>query len=104
MPDYKHKKSLKEILKIIKKYRLELKNKYGVNKIYIFGSYADNRETDKSDIDLLVEFERPIGLEFVDLCDYLEDLLNNKVDVLTPAMLQHNEYLWEEVKKELISV
>ena len=46
-------------------------------------------DTEKSDIDLLVEFNRPIGLRFINLVDYLEDLLGRKVDVVTRDGLEN---------------
>jgi predicted nucleotidyltransferase len=60
-----------------------------VSKIGLFGSYAKGRPDETSDIDLLLEFERPIGLRFIELVDYLENLLGRKVDVLTPAGIQN---------------
>jgi hypothetical protein len=62
---------------------------FGVSRIGLFGSYAKGYSDETSDIDLLVEFERPIGLRFVELVDYLESLLGRKVDVLTPAGIQN---------------
>ena len=58
---------------------------YGVSKVGLFGSFARGHADENSDVDLVVEFERPIGLKFVELTEYLERLLGRKVDVLTPA-------------------
>ena len=61
-----------------------LKGTFGVKQIGVFGSHA--RETavpHVSDIDILVEFSRPIGWEIVDLHAYLENLLGQKVDLVT---------------------
>lgn len=53
------------------------------------GSTAAEAQADaKSDVDFVVEFERPIGFRFFDLIDYLEQLLGRKVDLLTPVGLQ----------------
>lgn len=62
-----------------------LSSEYGVKKIGLFGSYARGLQREDSDVDLLVEFERPIGLKFVELADYLEKLLGKKIDILTPV-------------------
>lgn len=62
-----------------------LVSEYGVKRIGLFGSYAKDIPTEESDIDLVVEFERPIGFRFMELTEYLERLLKKKVDVLTPA-------------------
>ena len=58
--------------------------RYGVKRVGVFGSFAKGTPTESSDIDLLIEFERPLGLQFVDLVEYLEHILGRRVDVLTP--------------------
>ena len=65
-----------------------LSAEYGVSRIGLFGSVARDVSTDSSDVDLVVEFSRPIGFRFVDLADYLEGLLGRKVDLLTSAGVQ----------------
>jgi predicted nucleotidyltransferase len=65
-----------------------LASEYGVKRIGLFGSYAKDQPTEASDIDLVVEFERPIGFKFVELNEYLEHLLGKKVDLLTRAGIQ----------------
>ena len=57
---------------------------YGVKRLGLFGSYARGKQTEESNIDLVAEFERPIGLRFVEFTEYLEDILGKKTDVLTP--------------------
>jgi predicted nucleotidyltransferase len=49
----------------------------------LFGSYAKGQPDDASDVDVVVEFERPIGFKFMELAGYLEGLLSRKVDILT---------------------
>lgn len=61
---------------------------YGVKRIGLFGSYAKGTYTEASDIDIIVEFETPLGFEFMDFADYLEELLGKPVDVLTLGGLQ----------------
>jgi predicted nucleotidyltransferase len=46
-------------------------SKYGVRKIGLFGSYANGAPDDQSDVDLLVEFDRPLGLRFMEFADEL---------------------------------
>ena len=77
-----------EVTKILKEQKTFLAKTYFVNKIGIFGSYARNEETRESDIDLLVEFSRPVGFEFLDLKDYLEKVLNKPVDLVTVNALK----------------
>ena len=61
---------------------------YGVKRMGLFGSVAQDLATDESDIDMVVEFERPIGFKFIELVEYLEQLLGRNVDLLTPVGIQ----------------
>lgn len=74
-----------DITRILRENQADLAALYGVSKIGLFGSYARATARKASDVDLLVEFNRPIGLKFMDLAEYLETLLGVKVDLLTPA-------------------
>lgn len=66
-----------------------LKKEYKVKTIGIFGSYARDEQTETSDIDVLVEFESPIGFfKFIKLEDYLSEKLGIKVDLVTPDALK----------------
>tara|TARA_R110000823_G_scaffold52863_1_gene130424 strand:- start:305 stop:595 length:291 start_codon:yes stop_codon:yes gene_type:complete len=66
---------------------LELKpllvDRFNVSKIGFFGSYAMGVQTSKSDLDLIVEFTKPIGWEFFTLEKFLENQLGLKVDLVT---------------------
>jgi len=97
-------KSLNEIREILNKHKNNLKEKYGVIEIGIFGSYVRNEQKKTSDIDILVKFEKPLGLEFVNLAYYLEEILGERVEVVTPLALKQKPRLWESVKEDLIYV
>lgn len=75
------------ILKILRDQEETLK-KYSVKRIGLFGSYARGEQKRGSDIDLLVEFEKPTYDNFYDLIVYLEKLFGRKVQVLTPVALE----------------
>lgn len=77
-----------QILSLLRQNKAYLCREYGVKTIGIFGSYAKGCATEESDVDVLVEFERPIGFRFVEFAEYLEKLLGRHVDVLTPAGVQ----------------
>lgn len=77
-----------QILNSIQDQMPYLATEYGVARIGLFGSFATKTSDEKSDIDLLVEFHKPIGFRFMELVDYLEALLGREVDVLTPAGMQ----------------
>ena len=76
-------KNLYQILSIISENKDSLKRKYRISKIGVFGSYSRNEATEKSDVDILVEFSEPIGLDFVMLAEELESLIGNKVDLVS---------------------
>jgi predicted nucleotidyltransferase len=76
------------VLDRLRKSYPDLSRQFGVRRIGLFGSFASETANEDSDVDLIIDFERPIGLEFVELVDYLETLLGRRVDVLTRAGLQ----------------
>lgn len=73
-----------EIVKLLRENYPYLAAEYGVARMGLFGSYADGQPSETSDVDLIVEFDRPIGFRFVEFAEYLERLLGRKVDILTP--------------------
>ena len=67
---------------IILKLKPVLEKKYGVNSIGLFGSVVrSDFSHEKSDIDIVVDFNKPIGIEYIEIGDYLEKNLNRKVDL-----------------------
>ena len=58
---------------------------YPLESMALFGSYADGTAREDSDVDIMVEFNRPVGFEFVDLCIELENLLQKPVDLVTAS-------------------
>lgn len=79
-----------EALKTLAEHREELRRRFGVKSLALFGSVARDEATETSDVDLLVEFDRPVGLlHVIGTEQYLEKLLSaNKVDlVLERAVL-----------------
>ena len=80
--------SRKQILNKLRDELPNLKNKFSIKRIGVFGSYAEENQVLESDIDIIVEFEKPIGLSFMDLIEYLENFFRKKVDILTSAGLK----------------
>ncbi len=72
-----------KVIKILRRELPYLGFEYGVKKIGLFGSFAEGIEREDSDIDILVELEKPIGLKFIELAEHIEKLLGKKVDILT---------------------
>jgi uncharacterized protein len=92
-----------EVLRILHEKRGELAEKYGVKSLALFGSVARDEARPGSDVDLLVEFNRPVGLfAFIGLQQFLETLLNCKVDLGTPRSLKPR--LKDRVLQEAIHV
>ena len=79
----------KDIIKRLKDMNSQLNKDFGVSKIGVFGSYASGEEKESSDIDVLVEFNKPMNLfEFSRLKSFLSKQLGIQVDLVTPAALK----------------
>ena len=76
------------ILLKLKELKPTLKKEFAVSKIGLFGSFSDGTFSEDSDIDLLVELERPIGWKFFSLELYLEKVFNRRVDLVTKSALK----------------
>lgn len=77
------KKSLNEILKELKSILPEIQSRYSVLSIEVFGSYTINRQTSRSDVDLLITFTKtPRLLKYIELENFISDKLNLKVDLV----------------------
>lgn len=91
---------------IIRKINSEMPNlreKYQVEKLGIFGSVARNESAAESDIDILVEFTTPVGFfRFIRLENYLSEILGKKVDLISKKALK--AVIKEDVLKEAIYV
>jgi len=72
-----------EVIRLLREHSGILMTEYGVSRIGIFGSLLNGTMTEESDLDIVVEFQRPIGFRFNRLVEYLEDLFGRKMDVLT---------------------
>jgi predicted nucleotidyltransferase len=77
-----------DIIRKLEELKPVLRQNYAVSKIGLFGSFAAGTPTEQSDIDLLVEFEKPIGWRFFSLEMYLENIFGRKVDLVTPSALK----------------
>ncbi|MDR3180523.1 MAG: nucleotidyltransferase family protein [Prevotellaceae bacterium] len=77
-----------EIIRKLEEMKPFLQQSYAVSKIGLFGSFVNGTPTEKSDIDLLIEFEKPIGWRFFSLEMYLEKIFERKVDLVTRTALK----------------
>jgi hypothetical protein len=79
---------LKTVSSMLKRHQADLR-KFGVKSLAVFGSLARGEATPSSDIDMLVEFDRQVGLfEFIRLKLYLEHLTGKPVDLVTPDAIR----------------
>ncbi len=82
-------KRLDEIEAILQKHKKELEQKFKVKEIGIFGSYVRGEAKEASDVDILVDFyEVPSLLKFIELEEYLEEILGVKVDLVMKSALK----------------
>ena len=92
-----------EIIQKLKEIKPLLKQKYNLTEIALFGSYARDEQTEKSDIDILVDFnDRIDGFNYIRLAHELEDLFHHKIDIVSRRGIKAR-YL-PYVEKNLIHV
>ncbi|OFX34729.1 MAG: nucleotidyltransferase [Bacteroidetes bacterium GWF2_42_66] len=77
-----------EILSKLAELKPILQQDYAVKEIGLFGSFSDNSYSEGSDIDILIELEKPIGWKFFTLEIYLENIFNRKIDLVTKNALK----------------
>ena len=81
--------AVQQIRRDIRKHLPDLRRRYGVRSVGLFGSYARGEQGRRSDLDLLIEFDAPIGLlRFVELERQLGDALGVKVDLVMKSALK----------------
>ncbi len=95
-------KSLPEIKLILNSHKDNLFTKYPIKSLAIFGSYARKEQNDKSDVDIIVEFNGKIGIRFIDLADEIEDLLGIRVDLISKKGIKDKYY--QAIRSDLVYV
>ena len=95
-------KTIAELKNDLSRHKLSLMTKYNVETIAIFGSYAHGTASETSDLDILVKFNKPIGLNFVTLAEELESLLQVKIDLVSVNAIKPK--MMNYVKESLIYV
>lgn len=92
-------KSLTDIKDTLRSHKTTLSLKYGLTQIAIFGSYGRGQQTSDSDLDILVDFKNPIGVEFIDLADELERILKIKIDLVSKNGVK--PFYYKQIEDEL---
>ena len=80
----------------------ELMEKFHVSSIGLFGSVVRDDYNETSDIDIIVDFSQPIGIEFIDLADYLETKFDKNIDLVSKGGIKQ-KYL-QAIESEIIYV
>jgi len=94
---------LEEVRRKLVELKPILKEKFKVKTIGLFGSYIRRREKEKSDLDILVEFEEPISLlKFITLENYLSDSIGVKVDLVEKSALKPR--IGKRILKEVVNI
>jgi predicted nucleotidyltransferase len=96
--------STETIKRELEKNKSEIRKRFQVKEIGLFGSYVRNEQTKQSDLDVLVDFVKPIGWDVVELHEYLQKLLGVKVDLVLKQGIMRNKKLWKLVKQEVVYV
>ncbi len=96
-------KDIDNIITAIKNSKPDLREQYSVKTIGVFGSYIRGEQTKGSDLDILVEFEKPVSLfRFMDLEEHLEKMLGKKVDLVSKKALKPR--IGKHILQEVINI
>ncbi len=91
-----------QILRILSENKGRLQTAFKVRTLAVFGSYARGEQQEDSDVDILVDVDPSIGLDFVTLCETIEKLLGTRVDVVSSRAVRPSA--WKVIEPELIYV
>lgn len=93
------KKSISTIVKMLRLHDTDVREKFKITEIGVFGSYVRGEQRDDSDIDILVEFERGYKTfdNYMELKFFLEDILTSKIDLVIKTAIR------DEIKQNILS-
>ncbi|MBP5974532.1 nucleotidyltransferase family protein [Brasilonema sp. CT11] len=96
-------KTLEEIKQILRQSKPLLQEQYQITQLGIFGSYARGEQTQESDVDVLIDYDRaPTLFKLVELRDYLSSAIGMKVDIVTQNGLKPR--IRERVLSEVVYI
>lgn len=90
------------IIETLRTHKSVLSDRYHLTSIGIFGSLCRDDFRDDSDVDILIDYNQPMGVEFIDLAEELEGILCRKVDLVSRYGIKSSYF--EEIQKDLIYV
>ena len=95
-----HVDEIKEKLQVIKP---ELSRRFHVSSLGLFGSILrSDFSAERSDVDILVDFSQPIGIEFVDLAEFLENYIERKVDLVSRSGIKDKYF--SQIESQILYV
>ena len=80
----------------------EMQQRFFVNSIGLFGSVVRDDFKVSSDVDIIVDFTRPVGIEFVDLANFIESKLNKKIDLVSRNGVKKKYF--EQIESQIVYV
>jgi predicted nucleotidyltransferase len=95
-------KTREEILKLLSQNKSSLENRFKVRRMALFGSYARGDQRSDSDVDILVDIDPSVGLEFVTLAEQIEQLLGLPVELVSLRAIKPNKLKY--IEQDLIYV
>lgn len=93
---------LSEIKQVLQQLKPELSRRFHVQSLGLFGSVVRDDFSPSSDIDIIVDFNRPVGIEFIDLADYIEQHLQKKVDLVSRRGVKDKYF--KAIEREIVYV
>lgn len=95
-------KTREEVLDLLGREKSRWEGRFKLRRMALFGSYARGEQQEDSDVDILVDVDPSIGLEFVTLADQIEELLGIPAEVVSVRAIKPRN--WEVIERELIDV
>ena len=95
-------KNREEILSLLSQNKSQLENRFKIRRIALFGSYARGDQQLDSDVDILVDIDSSVGLEFVTLAELIEQLLGLPVELVSRRAIKPNKLKY--IEQDLIYV
>lgn len=90
-----------QIIEILRTFKNENAERYGIESMALFGSVARGEHNENSDVDLLIKFKSPSLYLYAELSDALEPILGRKVDIVSASAKKSPEFI-DEISKDLI--
>jgi len=95
-------KTREEILSLLGREKPRWQERFKLRRLALFGSYARGEQREDSDVDILVDVDPSIGLEFVTLADQIEELLGIPAEVVSVRAIKPRN--WKDIERELVYV